>query len=107
MGFEVYKPRGERSERMPIVSFSKSSIVLNSVAREKLGTQNVELAYDRDARVVRIRALEEGGMQIKKTKVFGKGFFKYFNISPRGKYEAKFNENERALYVYLDGASRI
>ncbi|NHM28511.1 hypothetical protein G7K71_16345 [Desulfofundulus sp. TPOSR] len=102
MPFEVYKPRGERAEKAPMVSFSKSSIVLNNVAREKLGAQHVELAYDRDARVIRIRAVEEGGMQIKKTKVFGKGFFKHFNISPRGKYEARFDENERALYVQLD-----
>lgn len=103
MAFEVYKPRGERAEKAPMVSFSKSSIVLNNVAREKLGVQHVELAYDRDLNTVRIRGVDEGGMQIKKTKVFGKGFFKHFNISPRGKYEARFDDEERALYVKLNG----
>jgi len=102
MPFEIYKPRGERAEKAPMVSFSKSSIVLNNVAREKLRAQHVELAYDRDENLVRIRAVEEGGMQIKKTKVFGKGFFKHFAINPRGKYEAKFDEAEQALYVKLN-----
>lgn len=102
MGFEVYKPRGERAEKAPMVSFSKSSIVLNNVAREKLGAQHVELAYDQETNMVRIRAVEEGGMQIKKTKVFGKGFFKHFNINPRGKFEARYDDDERALYVQLN-----
>lgn len=30
MAFEVYKPRGERTEKAPVVSFSKSSIVVTS-----------------------------------------------------------------------------
>lgn len=101
MPFEVYKPRGERAEKAPIVGFSKSSIVLNNVAREKLNAKNVELAYDPDTNTVRIRAIEEGGMQIKKTKVFGKGFFKHFNINPRGKFEARFDPEEKALFVKL------
>lgn len=101
LAFEVYKPRGEKTEKAPVVSFSKSSIVLNNVAREKLNSQNVELAYDDETKMVRIRAVENGGMQIKKTKVFGKGFFKHFGINPQGKCEASFNEQERALYVNI------
>ncbi|MCL6560418.1 MAG: hypothetical protein K6U74_16825, partial [Firmicutes bacterium] len=97
MAFVVYKPRGEKVKKVPIVSFSKSSIVLNGVAREKLNSQNVELAYDDDTKTVRIRAVDDGGMQIKKTKIFGKGFYKYFNIHPRGKVEAKYSEKDRAL----------
>lgn len=103
MAFEVYRPRGERVEKAPFVSFSKSSIVLNNVSREKLNTQHVELAYDNDTKTVRIRAVNEGGMQIKKTKVFGKGFFKHFGISPRGKCEARYDEKEKALYVDISG----
>jgi len=102
MTFEVYKPRLEKAEKAPIISFSKSSIVLNNVAREKLNSQHVELAYDGDEKTVRIRAVDDGGMQIKKTKVFGKGFFKHFNINPRGKCESRFDENERAFYVHIE-----
>lgn len=102
MAFVVYKPRGEKAEKVPMVSFSKSSIVLNKVAREKLGAQYVELAYDRNSKTIRVRAVEEDGIQIKKTKVFGKGFFKYFDINLKGRYEAILDEQENALYVKVD-----
>lgn len=101
MAFEVYKPRGERAEKAPVVSFSKTSIVLNTVAREKLDSPNIELAYDKDTNTIRIRA-SEGGMTIKKTKLFGKGFFNQFGISKRGKFKADFKPDERSLYVSLN-----
>jgi len=103
MVFEVYKPRGEKAEKAPMVSFSKSSIVLNKVAREKLGAQYVELSYDNDSKTIRVRAVKEDGIQIKKTKVFGKGFFKHFGINLKGRYEAIFDEPGNALYVKVDG----
>lgn len=102
MAFEVYKPRGEKLEKLPTVSFSKNSIVLNNIAREKIKSLNVELAYDKDIKSVRISAVDEDGMQIKKTRLFAKGFYKHFDIHPKGKYEAKFNEDERALYVDIN-----
>lgn len=101
MTFEVYRPRGEKQEKAPVVSFSKTSIVLNNVAREKLGTNRIELAFDKDTGTIRIRAVEDGGMEIRKTKVFGKGFFNQFNISKKGKFEARYVPGEKALYVNL------
>ncbi len=101
MAFEVYRPRGEKQEKAPIVSLSKTSIVLNNIAREKLGTNRIELAYDKDSKTIRIRAVEDGGMEIRKTKVFGKGFFNQFGIAKKGKYEAKYEPGEKALYVKL------
>ncbi|MCL5057840.1 MAG: hypothetical protein M1130_07570 [Actinobacteria bacterium] len=101
MSFEIYKPRGERQEKAPIVSLSKTSIVLNNVAREKIGTSRIELAYDRNGKTVRIRGVEEGGMEIKKTKVFGKGFFNQFGINRKGKFEASYEPSENSLYVKL------
>lgn len=105
MPFETYTPRGGKKEKLksPIVSFSKNSIVLNNVAREKLNTDKVNLAYDREERVIRIGASSgnDGGLQIKKTKIFGKGFYSYFNINPKGKYEAEYDEKENCLYVRL------
>lgn len=100
MAFEVYKPRGERAEKAPIVSLSKNSIVLNNVAREKLAYDRIELAYDSETNTVRIKA-SENGVLMKKTKVFGKGFFNQFGITQRGKFAASFNPDERALYVEL------
>ncbi len=101
MAFEVYRPRGEKQEKAPIVSLSKTSIVLNNVAREKLGTNRIELAFDKDTDTIRIKAVEDGGMEIRKTKVFGKGFFNQFNITKKGKFEASFDPVERALYVKI------
>ena len=92
MTFVVYKPRGDKVEKVPVLSFSKSSIVLNNIAREKLNSQNVELAYDNESKTIRIKAVDDGGMQIKKTKIFGKGFFKHFNIQPRGKVPATYSD---------------
>lgn len=100
MAFEVYKPRGERTEKAPVVSLSKTSIVLNNVAREKLAADRIELAYDKDTNTMRIKAAENG-MQIKKTKLFGKGFYNQFGISKKGKFTARFSPDEKALYIEL------
>ncbi len=101
MTFEVYKPRGERAEKVPVISFSKSSIVLNNVARQKLGRNKIELAFDRDTKIIRIKAADDGGMEMRKTKVFGKGFFNYFGIDKKGKYEARYDPVEKALYARI------
>ncbi|HBV95540.1 MAG: hypothetical protein JL50_09625 [Peptococcaceae bacterium BICA1-7] len=101
MSFEVYRPRGERAEKKPIVSLSTTSIVLNNVAREKLGSSRVELAYDKQSDVIRVKGVTEGGIELKKTKIFGKGFFNAFGITKRGKLEAEYNADENALYVKL------
>lgn len=101
MAFEIYKPRGERQEKAPIISLSKTSIVLNNVAREKLGTSRIELAFDRETNTIRIRGVKEGGMEIKKTKVFGKGFFNQFSINKKGKFEARYEPSENCLYARI------
>ncbi|HBV97362.1 MAG: hypothetical protein JL50_08675 [Peptococcaceae bacterium BICA1-7] len=101
MGFEVYRPRGERQEKKAIVSLSKTSIVLNNVAREKLDSNYVELAFDPKENLMRIKGLKEGGMLIKKTKLFGKGFFNQFKLTKKGKFEASYDLNENALFVKL------
>lgn len=101
MAFEVYKPRGERMEKVPVISLSKSSIVLNNVARQKLGRSKIELAFDRDTKTLRIKAVDDGGLEMRKTKVFGKGFFNYFGIEKKGKYEASYDPDEKALYAKI------
>lgn len=101
MAFEVYKPRGERTPKVPLVNISKNSIVLNKHAREKLQAEKVELAYDKENNTIRIKASEEG-QAVKKTKVFARGFFNHFEIDKKGKFTARFDEEENALYVELD-----
>jgi len=101
MAFEVYKPRGERIPKLPLVTLSKNSMVLNKHAREKLNTEKVELAYDPEINVIRIRANNDG-QNIKKTKVFSRGFFNHFEITAKGKFPAEYDEKERALYINLN-----
>ncbi|MCG9967687.1 hypothetical protein L9W92_06425 [Pelotomaculum terephthalicicum JT] len=101
MAFEVYKPRGERVPKLPLVTISKNSIVLNKYARGKLNVSKVELAFDPDSSVIRIKASSEG-QNIKKTKVFGRGFFNHFGIAAKGKFHAEYDEKERALYVNIN-----
>lgn len=101
MAFEIYKPRGERVPKLPLVTLSKNSIVLNKHAREKMNTEKVELAYDKDTNTIRIKATEDG-QSIKKTKVFSRGFFNHFNILTKGKFQAEYDEIQNALFVDLN-----
>ncbi len=101
MAFEIYKPRGERVPKLPLVTLSKNSIVLNKHAREKMNTEKVELAYDKDTNTIRIKATEDG-QSIKKTKVFSRGFFNHFNILNKGKFQAEYDETQNALFVNLN-----
>jgi hypothetical protein len=105
MAFEVYKPRGERAEKLPLVSLSKNSIVMNNKAREKLNQpENVELAFDKSRNIIRIKPSNDG-LNVKKTKVFAKGFFNYFNINKKGRFGAVYDENENVLYVNIDNSN--
>ena len=102
MAFEIYKPRGERSEKLPLVSLSKNSLVMNNKAREKLNKPDVvELSFDKDNNTIRIKPSQEG-LNVKKTKVFAKGFFNYFRIGSKGRFAAVYSEADHALYVSID-----
>jgi hypothetical protein len=105
MAFEVYHPRmrGTNNAPKPVVRLSKLSLVLNKVAREKLNSPEfVELAFDSDASTIRIKPADKaGGVQVKKTKVFAKGFFEHFAIKASGNYFADYNAEENAVYVKI------
>ncbi len=104
MSFEIYHPGAKKEATKPIiVRLSKTSFVLNKVAREQLNNPEfVELAFDKDTNTIRIRpSTIAGGNALKKTKVFALGFFKQFEISPTGTYFAEYNQDENALYVKL------
>lgn len=104
MAFEVYKPRGAKIEKQPLVTLSKNSLVMNKPAREKLRADSIELAYDKDANVIRIKS-SEAGQTVKKTKVFAKGFYNHFGINKTGKFPVRYEENENALFVDLNQAN--
>ena len=104
MAFIEYRPRHDAKENIKmIVSLSKSSIVLNRVAREKLQTPEfVSLAYDPEESVIKIApSTKEEGTILNKTKVFAKGFYNFFGITINGKFKATHNEEENALYINI------
>lgn len=109
MAFEVYRLRSTKEGQKPVVSLSKTSIVLNKIAREKLNhPQYVELAFDRDTNTIRIQPSNNiEGHVLKKTKMFAKGFYNYFKLNITGKYKADFNTEENALYVSLSPDQKL
>jgi hypothetical protein len=81
--FEIYKPRGEKAGKASVVSLSKNSLTLNKTSRELLNhPESIELAYDSESNMIRIRPAENGSGQIlKKTKIFLKGFKNHFGYT--------------------------
>ncbi|AEF95262.1 hypothetical protein Desca_2434 [Desulfotomaculum nigrificans CO-1-SRB] len=97
MPFEVYYPRSEN-----FVSVSKNHITLNRNLAAKLNTDHVELAYDRDAKVIRITAAApDSGLILNKTRIGAKGFLQYFGIESKGKFPATYNAEENSIYIQL------
>ncbi|MDA8335742.1 MAG: hypothetical protein M0Z41_12295 [Peptococcaceae bacterium] len=104
LAFEVYTPRKGAPRqartavrRKPGIRISKSSLVFNKPARALLG-ERVELAFDREERVIRVKT-DPAGLAIKKTKLFGKGFFKTFGIVEQGFFPVV--EEDGTLYARL------
>ena len=91
MAFEVYAPRKNRTRkarvRKPAIRLSKMSLVLNKQAREIVNSDTVELAFDPETRMIRVAP--GGDIQVKKTKIFAKGFCKHFGITATGKFDAE------------------
>jgi hypothetical protein len=105
MAFEVYRPRkrSKKEYKAPIVSLSKTSIVLSKMAREVLNfPEYIELAFNKDSDTIRISPSNiDEGYALKKTKVVAKSFFKYFQLDVKGKYNANYGSEENALFVSL------
>ncbi|NPV72594.1 MAG: hypothetical protein HPY89_02115 [Pelotomaculum sp.] len=99
MAFEIYKPRVEKDT---FVSISKNHITINKELLSKLNANYVELAYDRDTKTIRIKpSTNKNGLSINKNKIGARGFFKHFNIEQKGKFNAVFDDKEKALYIQI------
>lgn len=97
MAFEVYKPRIKKGN---VISLTKNHIVMKPDMIEKLDSNSVELAYDREKSIIRISPAEpETGFSINKNKIGARGFFKYFEIDSKGKYPIKFEEEEKVILI--------
>ncbi|MDD3653863.1 MAG: hypothetical protein PHO01_06735 [Desulfotomaculaceae bacterium] len=99
MAFEVYKPNNENGY---IVSVSKNHLTLNKRLITKLNPSYVQLAYDSETKTIRIKpSSDESGLIVNKNKIGARGFFKHFKIQNKGKFNATYDENEKAVYIRL------
>jgi hypothetical protein len=99
--FEIYVPRSREAKKkdLPEIKISKQSIVMNKKARNLIQADRLELAYDTDGKTLRIKRAEEDGINLKKTKVYAKGFLEHFNIQEKGRFLDDYKEDDEALYV--------
>jgi len=77
MAFEVYKPH----EKEMKVKISKNIIVLDRLSLENFNTKIIELAYDKEKRIIKIQPSKNGHMLRNQKKIYAKGFFNSFNIN--------------------------
>lgn len=103
MAFEVFLPEQETAlfrRKQPVVAISKNSIRLNKTAYERLGAESVELAYDRERNVIRLKKVAQG-FKIQNKKITSKGFFRHFGIQASGKFLAQYNPEDNSLLIDL------
>lgn len=101
--FIVFHPEQEIKlirRRQPIVTLTKNTIKLNKLALDKLQSDIIEVAYDPEQHIIRLRAAKKG-FQVEKKKISGRAFFKHFNIEVLGKFPARYDENEQCLLVNI------
>lgn len=98
MAFEVYKPRIKNANS---IALTKHHIVLKPNILEKLNANNVELAYDRDTRVIRIRPAdsEDDGFVINDNKIGARGFYQFFDIGIKGKFPVIIDDSDNAVLI--------
>jgi len=100
MPFEVYRPRSSREN---VVALTKHHIRIGGKLVDKLGSNRVEVAFDREKNSLRIKGVEDGGMMLNKNKIGARGVFKYFDIeNKKGSYSAEYNEKENAIFVDMN-----
>jgi hypothetical protein len=105
MAFIAYHPKqGIKESVKMIISLSKASIVLNRLSREALKTpEYVALAFDPDDNILKITpSNKEEGILVKKTKIFAKGFYNFFDLHINGRYIAIFNQEDESLCATLN-----
>lgn len=100
MAFEVYRPRSTSEN---IVAITKHHIRLGTKIADQLKSDQVEVAYDKDTNILRIRSVDKGGMKITKNKIGARGVLNYFDLHlVKGNFAAEYNSEESAVYVDLN-----
>ncbi|HAZ36547.1 MAG TPA: hypothetical protein DCY71_01680 [Clostridiaceae bacterium] len=102
MTFEIWDIQ-DIDQNIPWVRLSQSTLVISKSLKDALKTDNIQLAYDKKLKTIRIKSVgnDEPGIKMLKTKINARKFFEYFNIEQLGKFEARFDEKENAFMVKI------
>jgi len=99
MAFEVYVPRAANDNA---VTLTKHHIRIGNKLLGRLKGDKLEVAYDVETNKIRIKGTDGPGLTVAKNKVGARGIFTYFNLDLKGRYEADFDEKQKAIYVDLN-----
>lgn len=100
MAFIEYNA-GKGSLRPGSAKLTKTHLILSADLQDKTDKPNVQVAYDPEIETIRLRPIENGGLKIANGKIQSKGFCKYFGITKRGTFNAKWDDNEKAVFITL------
>ncbi len=81
---------------------TKTHLILSPDMQEKIGEANVAVAYDSDEKILRLTPVESGGLKLTDGKLQSKGFTKYFGIDTKGLFDARWDDNEEAIFIVVD-----
>lgn len=86
----------------PQVSISDKFLHLDKYAIELLATERAEISFNPEKLVLKIQAVDQGGYKLAKdNRIFCEALVKKYSIPNRGRFEAQYKPEERALYVQL------
>ncbi|MCF8011791.1 MAG: hypothetical protein K9L17_12170 [Clostridiales bacterium] len=84
---------------------TKTHLILSPDLVDKISSYNIQVAYDPDTENLRLKPVESGGLKISGGKLQSKGFCNYFLIKKKGLFDAKWDDDEKAIYVLLKSSN--
>lgn len=94
--FETYSPKNAEH----IVLISKNHISMTNSFASKLNSNFVELAYNKDHKIIRIKP-SEAGIKINKSKIGAAGFFKHHEIDIKARVAGEFDIKTGCIFIKL------
>lgn len=99
MTFKIYKPHFLGNTNS--ASLNKSQITISPDLVDYItDTKFVELAYDDENEVIRIKPVEHG-IKIYNGKMGAIGFFRNFRIKTGGQFNARYDSDDKCIYIML------
>ncbi len=81
---------------------TKTHLILSPDIQDRLDGNNVAVAFDPELKVIRLKPVEAGGLKITDGKLQSKGFVRHFGIDTKGLFDAKWDDNEKAVFIDIE-----